>query len=120
MGRRLWIQNAKVGTDSKCIQVRGSRPLGASPGRIARFAKVAVGGLIIFRPAIVYNKQSKKYVLWLNRLPRMGNSLVVKTYEYAGFVVGTSSTPYGPFTVEEDEDRCRVQMDLDGGADFAI
>eukprot|EP00944_MAST-04C_sp_MAST-4C-sp1_P009554 g9554.t1 len=75
---------------------------------------------IIFRPAIVYNKQSKKYVLWLNRLPRMGNSLVVKTYEYAGFVVGTSSTPYGPFTFEEDEDRCMVQMEHDGGADFAI
>ena len=75
---------------------------------------------IIFRPAIVYNKQSKKYVLWLNRLPRLKDQLVVKSYEIAGFVVGTSNSPEGPFTFESKEENAMVQMEHDGGADFAI
>eukprot|EP00943_MAST-04B_sp_MAST-4B-sp1_P006550 g6550.t1 len=75
---------------------------------------------IIFRPAIVYNKQSKKYVLWLNRLPRLDNQLVVKSYEIAGFVVGTSDAPEGPFQFEPNEENAMVQMEHAGGADFAI
>jgi hypothetical protein len=59
-------------------------------------------------------------VLWLNRLPRLDNQLVVKSYEIAGFVVGTSGAPEGPFQFEPNEDNAMVQMEHAGGADFAI
>ena len=51
---------------------------------------------ILFRPQVIYNKKIKKYILWLNRLPR--REPVVESYKIATFTVGTSNSPDGPFT----------------------
>ena len=50
---------------------------------------------IYFRPKVVYNALTEKYVLWVNHLPDYNTPLAA--YGYAGYSVFTSSTPNGPF-----------------------
>ena len=73
---------------------------------------------IIFRPAIVYNPRSRKYLLWLNRLPR--RDPVVEAYRHSGFVVGVSDSPEGPFQFVEEEEEAMVPTAFKGGADFGL
>ncbi len=51
---------------------------------------------IIFRPAVIRHPRSGQYVLWANRLPR--ETPTTEAYRRAGFAVGVSSRPEGPFT----------------------
>ena len=44
---------------------------------------------ILFRPAVIYNPMSERYVLWINRIPR-GYS-VWDGYTRGGFVVAEAS-----------------------------
>ena len=74
---------------------------------------------IIFRPAIVYNKETAKYVLWVNRLPRREGP-VVNAYVEAGFAVGTSESAEGPFVFPDDENEAMPKMVHAGGADFSL
>ena len=68
---------------------------------------------IIFRPAVLRNPESGLYVLWANRLPR--DEPVVESYRRAGFIVGTSATPEGPFSSFD-----MPEMAHAGGADFSL
>ena len=55
---------------------------------------------IYFRPKVVYNAATSKYVLWVNHLPDGDTPL--QAYGYAGYLVATSDGPEGPFvTVNE-------------------
>jgi hypothetical protein len=52
-------------------------------------------------------------VLWINRLPR--DEPVVASYKRAGFAVGTSPHPHGPFTFPVDEASAMPVMAHAGG-----
>jgi hypothetical protein len=73
---------------------------------------------IIFRPAVLRNPKTKKYVLWLNRLPRA--EPVTEAYRKAGFAVGSSSSPAGPFEFAASEGDAMPTMAHAGGADFSL
>ena len=73
---------------------------------------------VVFRPAILYNPTTSRYVLWLNRLPRADP--IVDAYKKSGFVVGTSVSPAGPFVFPSSVGEATPQMDHAGGADFAV
>ena len=53
---------------------------------------------IYYRPKVIYNRMTKLYLLWVNRVPRTG-PLGKPNFHNASYVVATCSTPYGPFTV---------------------
>lgn len=73
---------------------------------------------IIFRPAVIRHPRSGHYVLWANRLPR--DTPTTEAYRRAGFVVGVSSTPEGPFHFPDDEVDAMPNMTHAGGADFSL
>ena len=50
---------------------------------------------IYFRPKVIYNEATLKYVLWVNHLPDGNTPLAA--YGQAGYVVATSDVPEGPF-----------------------
>lgn len=52
---------------------------------------------IYFRPKVVFNAATQKYILWVNHLPDASTPL--KAYGDAGYTVAISSSPTGPFTV---------------------
>ena len=74
---------------------------------------------ILFRPAILFSPTTHNYVLWINHLPRTSHRTVTDSYRQSGFVVGTSSTPTGPFTFAEDG-AMGPTMRYKGGADFSL
>jgi len=45
---------------------------------------------------------------------------VVEAYRFSGFVVGSSLSPHGPFTFEQDESAAMVKTVHAGGADFGL
>lgn len=45
---------------------------------------------------MVYNKETKKYVLWINHLPEASTPL--SAYGETNYAVATSNVPEGPFT----------------------
>jgi hypothetical protein len=53
---------------------------------------------IYYRPKVIYNRLTQLYVLWVNRVQRSG-SFYVPDFLDASYVVATSTTPFGPFTV---------------------
>ena len=69
---------------------------------------------IYFRPKVLFNKATEEWVLWVNHLPPAISPLVA--YPEAGFLVATSSTPEGPFSVVT----YRANIQISGGGDFAI
>lgn len=73
---------------------------------------------IIFRPAVIRHPRSGQYVLWVNRLPR--DSPTTEAYRRAGFAVGVSSRPEGPFAFAEMEEDAMPTMTHAGGADFSL
>ena len=75
---------------------------------------------IIFRPAVLYSPNTGKYVLWANHLPRVADKPVVESYKVAGFIVGTSDTPEGPFQFAPSMNDARPAMAHAGGADFSL
>lgn len=73
---------------------------------------------IVFRPAVVFSPATRRYVLWLNRLPRA--TPTVEAYKQAGFVVGESDSPDGPFEFPATASEAVPRMAYAGGADFAL
>ena len=69
---------------------------------------------IYFRPKVIYNNQTMEWVLWVNHLAPAISPLV--SYPEAGFLVATSKTPSGPFTVIRE----RASIQVSGGGDFAL
>ena len=69
---------------------------------------------ILFRPAVIYNENTGKYVMWVNRIPR-GES-VLRGYLRGTYIVGSSDSPSGPFTILDSH----PDLAHKGGADFAL
>lgn len=57
---------------------------------------------IYFRPKVVYNRYTGMYVLWINRVRRTGTFETPNFFD-ASYVVATSRTPEGPFTVVREK-----------------
>jgi beta-xylosidase len=53
---------------------------------------------IYYRPKVIYNRQTRLYVLWLNCVPRDG-PLGKPNFRNSSYVVATSLMPAGPFTI---------------------
>ena len=69
---------------------------------------------IYFRPKVLYHKSNDEWVLWVNHLAPAISPLV--SYPEAGFLVASSPTPEGPFTVITT----RAGVEISGGGDFAL
>lgn len=69
---------------------------------------------IYFRPKVVYNKMTKKFVLWVNIVPPA--AIVLEGYVHAGYVVASADHPNGPFDVVTP----RASMQFSGGGDFDL
>ena len=57
---------------------------------------------IYFRPKVIYNKMTQKYVLWINWVSyeqHMDNISTVNYYN-TSYIVATSNSPNGPFEIE--------------------
>lgn len=52
---------------------------------------------IYFRPKVLYNKNTAKYLLWVNHLPN--DTTPLAAYGKAGYTVASSDSPKGPFEV---------------------
>ena len=57
---------------------------------------------IYYRPKVINNRLTKLYVLWVNRVQRTG-PFDVPDFRKASYVVATSKTPEGPFSVTRTE-----------------
>ena len=69
---------------------------------------------IYFRPKVIYNEKTKLFVLWVNYLPPKSTPLA--SYPDATFLVATSSTPQGPYTVVTQ----KANISQTGGGDFTV
>ncbi|KAL3895778.1 MAG: hypothetical protein SGPRY_013429, partial [Prymnesium sp.] len=70
--------------------------------------------VILFRPSVIYNPRTRKYVLWVNRIPT-GYS-VWDGYTRGGYLVGVSDKPSGPFSIVPS----LPSLQYGGGGDFAL
>jgi len=69
---------------------------------------------IYYRPKIVFNKRTAKYVLWINYLAPANTPL--QAYPNASYLVATAMTPHGPFQLVTK----KAKMSFTGGGDFTI
>jgi len=69
---------------------------------------------IYFRPKVIFNANTSQYVLWINHLPEAPTPLAA--YPHAGYVVATSRSPLGPFTVTTH----RASVAYSGGGDLTL
>ena len=69
---------------------------------------------IYFRPKVIYNKKTDKYVLWINYLPPKSTPL--QSYPDATFIVAMSSEPEGPYQVVTE----KANISETGGGDFTV
>lgn len=69
---------------------------------------------IYFRPKMVFNKKTGEYVLWVNHLPKAITPLVA--YPSARYIVATSTSPTGPFSVVTEAAATAVS----GAGDFSL
>ena len=76
---------------------------------------------IYFRPKVVWNHLTSKYVLWINRVsyspPHRWLNITTVDYHHTSLVVATSTSPEGPFRVETE--RANV-LYKDSAGDFTI
>lgn len=82
--------------------VRDVLPLGSRPTGI------------YFRPKVVYNRKTARYVLWINYLPPAPNPL--EAYPRATYVIATSATADGPFNVVTSN----ATVEHTGGGDVTL
>jgi len=68
---------------------------------------------ILFRPAVIRNRATGKYVLWVNVIPR-GFSVLDGLLK-ASYRVGVASRPEGPFTLTATEPHMALHADGDFG-----
>ena len=71
---------------------------------------------IYFRPKVVYNKATDKYVLWINHLPDAATPLAA--YHDTRYVVGMSDSKAGPFTVVRE--KAALSQSAPGDADILV
>lgn len=69
---------------------------------------------IYFRPKVIYNPTSKRYLLWINHLANASIPLVA--YPEATYIVASARTPDGPFEVINN----RVNLAHTGAGDFDL
>jgi hypothetical protein len=69
---------------------------------------------IYFRPKVLFNEQTGKYVLWVNHLPKAMNPLIA--YPHAAYVVATSTSPTGPFELVTE----KANLAVPGAGDAAL
>jgi hypothetical protein len=69
---------------------------------------------IYYRPKVIRNAQTNKYLLWINFLANASSPLAA--YPSAGYMVASSDSPHGPFSVITKH----VAVANSGGGDFAI
>ena len=69
---------------------------------------------IYFRPKVIYNTETKKYVLWVNHLP--DNWIPLLAYRKARLLVATSDFPNGPFNVINEN----ANLKYKGAGDFTL
>ena len=69
---------------------------------------------IYFRPKVIYNEATALYLLWINHLADAVNPLLA--YPDATYVIASSSTPHGPFTVINEH----ATISQSGAGDFDI
>ena len=70
---------------------------------------------IYFRPKVVFNPLTSKYVLWINYLPA-NYSTPLKSYPHATYYVGVSDTPEGPYEIVNKEPNLKYK----GAGDLTI
>ena len=56
-----------------------------------------ISDYVIFRPTTIYNPKTKKYVMWVNAIPKGKYDSVNVAYVYGTFAVFESDKPEGPF-----------------------
>jgi beta-xylosidase len=69
---------------------------------------------IYFRPKVIYNRQTSRYLLWINRLSPADSPLAA--YPNATYLVASSPYPFGPFTTVREA----AEMGATGGGDFTL
>jgi len=69
---------------------------------------------IYFRPKVIYNRENKEYVLWINYLAPASSPL--KAYPSAVFIVATSKSAQGPFK----KVTTKASIAVSGGGDFTL
>ena len=69
---------------------------------------------IYFRPKVIYNKNTEKYVLWINHLAPASSPLA--SYPDARLLVATAQSPSGPFSVVTE----KAAIEISGGGDFNL
>jgi len=69
---------------------------------------------IYFRPKVLFNAQSKKYVLWINFLSPARSPL--EAYSNATLIVAISDTRQGPFQVTT----AKANVAVSGAGDFTV
>jgi len=75
---------------------------------------------VYFRPKVIYNKQNKEYVLWVNLLPfnysQTPRATPLGIYPSATYVVAKSSSPIGPFEIVT----ASASLSVEGAGDLNI
>ena len=92
-----WLSDLESWTYVGDILPRNSRPEG-----------------IYFRPKVIFNRKTNKYVLWINHLAPASTPLV--SYPDARFLVATSDTSIGPFEIVNE----KADIEIEGGGDFDL
>jgi len=69
---------------------------------------------IYFRPKVIFNSATAKYVMWVNYLPPASSPLAA--YPNATYVIAESATPAGPFTVVNP----KAGVAVGGGGDITL
>lgn len=70
-----------------------------------------------YRPKVVYNKATRRHVLWVNVLPRPGSPAPPPDFTKSSYLVASSSTgPAGPYQIVE----VNATMRYGEGGDFSL
>jgi len=73
---------------------------------------------VYFRPKVIFNAKTQRFVLWINRLAASAANHTVPLFAYpaATYLVATSPSPAGPFRVATE----RAATSHSGGGDFDV
>ena len=69
---------------------------------------------IYFRPKVIFNSRTERYVLWINHLSNATTPLAA--YPDAAYIVASSSSPDGPFEIINEHANVAYQ----GAGDFSL
>eukprot|EP00462_Mataza_sp_D1_P006741 CAMPEP_0175121810 /NCGR_PEP_ID=MMETSP0087-20121206/1369_1 /TAXON_ID=136419 /ORGANISM="Unknown Unknown, Strain D1" /LENGTH=240 /DNA_ID=CAMNT_0016403381 /DNA_START=119 /DNA_END=838 /DNA_ORIENTATION=- len=71
---------------------------------------------IYYRPKVVFNTQTKLFVLWVNLLPYSADESPLQVYPHAVYLVASSAQLAGPFVVRTKQ----AAVAHSGGGDFTV